>query len=328
MEGEIRVSHKHLTNSDRAKLAILLRTGRYTQKQIAALIGKSPSAICRELKRNKTQKGYNTRIASQKTRKRRHEANQAHRKLLPGSPLTKYVTGKIKLYWSPEQTSGRLRYEGAGLTVSYPTIYAYVKQHAELKQYLRHPSRYRRRYGTKKREKQRELAKKCWIDARPDTVNQRSRIGDWEGDTVLGDRAHKARLLTYVDRKSGKSMALKLSGGLGLAKQVADATGKIFVSKIPKKKRLTMTYDNGSEFNEHEVIERTARMNIYFAHPYHSWERGTNENTNGLYRQFFPKKTDLTNVSQKDIDRVTKLINNRPRKRHNYRTPNEVFKED
>lgn len=133
------------------------------------------------------------------------------------------------------------------------------------------------------------------------------------------------RFLTYTDRLSGKALALKVPGGAGLAEAVANTTKASFL-KLPKIKRHTMTYDNGIEFTQHEYIEDQTGLVVYFAHPYHSWERGTNENTNGLYRQFYPKKTNLDPVTQKDLDKVTRLLNTRPRKRHHYRTPDEVFR--
>jgi IS30 family transposase len=171
----------------------------------------------------------------------------------------------------------------------------------------------------------RDAAGRRWIDERPAAANNRTRIGDWEGDTVLGIPG-RSRLLTYADRLSGKAKAMKVPGGEGLAEAVAGAT-TAWLQTIPKAKRHTMTYDNGVEFSDHEYVEDQAALQVYFAHPYHSWERGTNENTNGLYRQFFPKKADSDPVSQQDVDRATRLLNTRPRKRHQYRTPDEVFRD-
>jgi len=184
---------------------------------------------------------------------------------------------------------------------------------------------YRRRWGTVKRQQIRNAANRRWIDERPAAANNRTRVGDWEGDTVLGVPG-RSRLLTYADRLSGKAKAIKVPGGDGLAEVVADRTIG-WLGKLPRTKRHTMTYDNGTEFGQHEYIEDHSSLQVYFAHPYHSWERGTNENTNGLYRQFFPKKADLDPVSQRQIDTATRLLNTRPRKRHHYRTPDEVFRD-
>lgn len=318
------MSNHHLTRSDRARLAALKRAG-LSQKQIAAQLGKNPSTICRELKRNKTRRGYHARIAHQRTLHRRLVANQRFRKLTPHAALTKYVTNRLKRYWSPEQIAGRLKHETGQSAISDQTIYAYIAHHQGYKRYVRCQKPYRRHYGTAKRSKQRELAKKRWIDERPQVVNNRERVGDWEGDTVIGG-SNKAgpRLLTYVERKSGKAKAAKVLGGTGLAHQVTVATEEQF-KRLPRHLKQTLTDDNGVEFLDHEVTEKRTGLTIYFAHPYHSWERGTNENTNGLYRQFFPKDCDFSKVSQKDIDRVTRLLNTRPRKRHHYQTPDEVF---
>ncbi len=181
--------------------------------------------------------------------------------------------------------------------------------------------KYRRKRGTLLREKQREDAKKRRIDLRPEVVNERKRLGDWEGDTVVG-HGHSGALLTPVERKSGYLVADKL------ARATADAVNETTVTsmgRIPKKKRLTCTYDNGSEFSLHENTEKLLEMLIYFAWPYHSWERGTNENTNGLLRQFFPKKMPFWHITQKDVEKAVILINNRPRKRLGYLTPHEVL---
>ncbi len=189
--------------------------------------------------------------------------------------------------------------------------------------YLRcQKGKYRRRYGTRIREKHREEQKKKRIDKRPSEVEKKKRVGDWEGDTIVGkDKSH---ILTHVDRKSGFGIADKLSRGL--AELMSKITQERF-RNIPKNKRHTITYDNGTTFSEHELTEKKTKIDIYFANPYHSWERGCNENFNGLLRQFFPKKSSFATVTQEQIEKVIKLINNRPRKRLNYRTPAEVFRQ-
>jgi IS30 family transposase len=319
------MSYTHLTSTDRTRIAALKRAG-HSQQEIARQLGKHHSTIGRELQRNKTGRVfYNARTADQKAAARRLVANQRFRKLLSGTNLAKYVVRRLKRYWSPEQIVGRLQYETGHRVIGYLTIYRYVLAHAGLKKYLRILKPYRRHWGTKKREQIRDAANRHWIDERPAAANNRTRVGDWEGDTVIGIPG-RSRLLTYADRLSGKAQAMKVPGGDGLAEAVADRTVG-WLGKLPKAKRHTMTYDNGTEFDQHEYIEDHASLPVYFAHPYHSWERGTNENTNGLYRQFFPKKADLDPVSQHDVDKATRLLNTRPRKRHHYRTPNEVFRD-
>lgn len=181
--------------------------------------------------------------------------------------------------------------------------------------------KYRRRGGTKKRGKIREESKKKRIDTRPEIVETRQRLGDFEGDTIVG-KGGRGRLLTHVDRKSGYLLADKLEKGL--AQNTRKRTVERF-SGLPKAKKCTITYDNGIEFSEYELIERETKMSVYHAYPYHSWERGTNENTNGLLRQFYPKKSSFSEVTQEKLDKVVNLINHRPRKRLGYLTPHEVF---
>lgn len=319
------MSYSHLTSTDRARIAALKRTG-CTRQEIARQLGKHHSTIGRELKRNKTGRStYNARTAEQKAAARRLAANQRFRKLLPGTSLVQYVVRRLKRYWSPEQIAGRLQHETGKHIVGLGTIYAYILAHPGLKQYLRIQKPYRRHWGTKKRQQIRKAASKRLIDDRPQAANDRTRIGDWEGDTIIGKPGHD-RLATYTDRRSGKAKALKVPGGDGLAEAIANKTTD-WLRKLPKTKRHTLTYDNGIEFSDYEYIEDHAALEVYFAHPYHSWERGTNENTNGLYRQFFPKKADLDAVSQREVDRVTTLLNTRPRKRHQYRMPDEVFRD-
>lgn len=183
--------------------------------------------------------------------------------------------------------------------------------------------KYRRRHGTNDRERAREEAKKKRIDTREAVADKRERIGDWEGDTIVGGEKTTG-ILTHVERKSGFLLADLLKRKT--ASFVKEKAVERF-KDITEDKKHTITYDNGTEFSEHEVIERETDMKIYFAYPYHSWERGTNENTNGLLRQFFPKKSMFAMLTQDIVDKAVDLINNRPRKRLGYLTPYEVFVE-
>ena len=293
------MSYQHLRPEQRAALAALKRLG-HTQQEIADVLEVNQSTISRELKRNPIQNksGYDARKAQHKTDERRIKANQRFRKLVGSNPkLRQYVIRKLKVYWSPEQISGALN-EGV---ISHQAIYDFIYQERpDLKKYLRcQKDKYRLRYGTKKRIKQREEAKKKRIDTRPKVVDKRLRLGDWEGDLMEGMRG-TGSIMTYVDRKSGKLKADKLSWSTAEEVRVKTA---IRMKSDPRKKKHTITYDNGSVFSQHEMIERDTGMDIYFAHPYSSWERGCNENCNGLLRQFFPKKTSFENVTQKDVDR-------------------------
>lgn len=319
------MSQGHLTHEERIRLAALKRVG-LNQSDIARQLGRNRSTICRELGRNPSpnKSGYNVRVAQENTDNRRFVANQRFRKIEGNIWLEKYIRKKLKKTWSPEQIAGRLRLKNNDITVvCTESIYQYVyDEGCRLTKHLRYKkSKYRRRYGTKKRELERELAKKRRIDQRPEEINKRKRIGDWEGDTVHG-KENTGAIATHAERKSGYFLGDKLEQNNAI--NFKEATVKSF-NKIPKKKRLSCTYDNGPETSEFELIERKLKMTIYFAHPYHSWERGTNENTNGLLREFFPKGTRFDTVTQEDVDKAVSLINHRPRKRLGYLTPHEVF---
>lgn len=322
------MSYKHITPDQRNELSALKRT-KIKQEEIAQLLGKNRTTIYREIKRNKNKNGkYDARFAKQKTREKRIKANQRFRKIENNRWLRAYIIKKIKKYWSPEQIGGRIKKKwpkNKSRHIGKDSVYSFVyAERKDLVKYLRcQKGKYRRRYGTRIREKQREEAKKKRIDTRPEIVETRERIGDWEGDTIVGQEKTK-HILTHLERKSGMLFADKLE------KATAELTGEKTIKrfkKIPKKKKHTLTYDNGTTFANHQETERKIKMNIYFAFPYHSWERGCNENANGLLRQFFPKKSYFSDVDQKDIDKACRLINNRPRKRLNYFTPYEVFYE-
>lgn len=316
------MSHKQLNSNKRVVLERLFRA-KVKQKEMARILKTDASTISRELKRNKDKNGnYRARIAIKKLKKRRTKANQKFKKLPSKSAFRQYVIRKLKKYWSPEQIAGKLAEKYGRNIVFHETIYQFIyMDRPDLKQFLRCKKRkYRKRHGTAAREKRRKSRIKR-INIRPEIVETRGRIGDWEGDTIRGGDK-KSALLTHVERRSGYLIANRLKRAL--AEAVKETTIEEF-SKLPKKKRYTITYDNGSEFAEHETTEYRLKTAIYFAFPYHSWERGTNENTNGLLRQFFPKGTDFTKITDSDLQLAVKLINNRPRKRLEYHTPKEVF---
>lgn len=315
------MSHKQLSSKERIVLEKLFHSN-LRQKEIARILKRPKSTISKELARNKRKNGkYSAEIARKKLKKRRIKANQKFKKLTSKSSLKQYVIRKLKKYWSPQQIAARATQKEH--EICHETIYQFVyNERPDLKKYLRaKKGKYRKRHGTLNHEKDREEAKKRRIDTRPEIVENRTRIGDWEGDTIRGGDK-KSAVLTHVDRKSGYLIANRLERAL--AEKVRTTTITEF-SKLSKKKLRTITYDNGPEFSEHETTEIWLKIAIYFAYPYHSWERGTNENTNGLLRQFFPKGTDFTKITDFDLQTAVKLINNRPRKRLNYHTPQEVF---
>ncbi len=312
--------YTHLTQEDRVVLGALRRTG-HSQTEIARHLNKHRSTISRELARNPSpnKSGYHAGSARLQTTERRRIANQHCRKLLSDKPLQKKIERKLRREWSPEEIAGHFG------TISHPTIYRWIyEERSDLKKHLRHrANKWRRKHGTAAREAWRERQKKRWIDTRPNIVDRRSRFGDWEGDTVIGTDRTSA-ILTHVERRSGYVFLDKLDRTL--AKTVREKTRNRF-TKLPRKHRHTITYDNGTEFAAHEFIERETKAKVYFAHPYSSWERGCNENLNGLLRQYFPKKTSLKDVTQKQLDRVAWLLNTRPRKRLNWLTPAQVLKQ-
>ena len=288
-------------------------------RECALRLGRSSSTISREIARNGP-RVYESRRAHAYARKRRY---RPPKKLEIDLNLQRHVVDRLFEHDSPEEIAGRLAEERGKKVIHFDTIYWWIYQERrELIPFLRQgrKRRWRRKHGTRLREIQRELSKKRWIHERPKIIEKRKRLGDWEGDTVVGAEKTE-RIATYVDRKSGYLIARKTTAKA----QDFRIQTKIAFKKIPKKKRLSFTFDNGVEMSEYELIERDTKATVYFAHPYCSHERGTNENTNGLLREFFPKKTPFANLEQKELDRVVKLLNNRPRKRLGYRTPAEVF---
>lgn len=314
----------HLTQPERVELSIMLRLG-YNQRQIAEQIGVHPSTICRELKRGRhaATGRYHAQVARLRAVSVRLAANQRLRKLLGNAELEKLVTSKLVLHWSPEQIAGRLRRQGVAPRVCAQTIYDWIYQfRTDLRACLRsQKQKYRRTRTNTLRKQQREaLLARRRIDQRPAGVAGRTTYGHWEGDTMVS-RKDLARLGTLVERKSGYLRAFCMADGKsnGFAHAAAGA-----LHGVPQKYLRTMTLDNGLEMQSYELLERLTTLRVFFAYPYHSWERGSNENTNGLLRQYFPKRSSLA-VGQEQLDLTVQLLNTRPRKRLDYRTPAEVF---
>ena len=317
---------KHITNDQRNEIYALKRAG-HKQKDIARLLHKHPSAISRELKRNKSESGkYLAKVAKRKTKARRVDANARFKKIEHNEKLKRQIVRRLKKYDSPEQIAGRWNRNHESEHIGKDTIYRFIyeKRKELVKCLRRQKNKYRARYGTRIREKQREAERKRRIDQRPDIINARARLGDWEGDTVRGN-GKSGHIITYVERKSGYLVAGKVDSAT--VENINAFTLKKF-KRMPKEKRQSMTYDNGSEFSGYDTIEEQTGLTAYFAFPYHSWERGTNENTNGLLRQFYPKKSRFDMVTQAYLDKVVRILNHRPRKRLNYLTPHEIFKKN
>lgn len=316
------MAYTHTTKEQRYKIESLLALD-YSQIDIADELGKDKSAISREIRSNSYSDGtYKAAHADYLVRQRRKQGRRQAKKLVKDKKLRRAIINRLGKKDSPEQIAGRRKRLGKDY-VSHETIYQYLyTEQPELVTLLRQKKgKYRRRHGTKQREKQRELAKKTWITERPNTINNREELGHWEGDTILG-KEKIIGIATHVERVSGYGLADKLERVT--AENMHQATVSKF-KKLPKYKRLSETDDNGKEFSYHEMTEKMLGMKHYFALPYHSWERGSNENWNGLIRQFFPKGSEFATITQEDIDKAVRNLNHRPRKRLNYLTPHEVF---
>lgn len=318
--------YKQFTKKTRIELGALLKA-KHTPKECALELGFNKSSITREMMNNSGEDGvYRGAQAHKKYLERRKEAKRKSRKIENNKNLKKHIKKRLEKRDSPEQIAGRLKQEEAKVTVCHETIYQWIfSEEPSLKTNLRRVGRkgkYRRKRGTKQREKARELAKIKRIDTRPTIVEERSRIGDFEGDTVVGKNTSD-RFLTAVDRRSGYGMMdLILSA---TSDKLREKLALRFRS-LPKEKRHTYTYDNGREIGLDDIdLEKKIGMEVFRAYPYHSWERGCNENYNGLVRDFFPKRTDFATLSLSDVKRVERILNNRPRKRLGYLTPREVF---
>lgn len=305
-----------LIMDEREQIAQFLSHG-LSQAEIARRLGRHPSTISRERRRNSEGGEYRASRAQQKAAVRR----LVRRQKLADPELKETVCGGLSQRWSPEQIAGRLRREHPEerhRRVSHMTIYRWIRCDPDRrlwKSFLRFGSR---RNTPETRGK---LPARPDIAGRPALVDERRRFGDWEGDTVVG-KGRRGGLVTLVERKSG--FALMGQVKRLKAENVARCVSRRF-AELPAGLRHTMTFDNGKEFADHERISSRTNLDIYFARPYHAWERGANESFNGLLRQFFPKGTDLASIGSSEVKRVLRLLNDRPRKRLGYRTPREVL---
>jgi len=308
-------TYHQLTQPQRYQIYALQKT-KHTQIEIAEVIGVHKSSICRELKRNRGKRGYRPQQAQTLAAARRQ-------KTVPRITAEDWniVESLLRQDWSPEQISGRLKKE-QGMRISHEWIYQHIlvdkQAGGDLYKHLRCQKKHRKRYGTYDRRG--KLPNCHSIEERPARVNTRKRLGDWEVDTLLG-KQQKHAMLTLTERKSRFTLLGKVPRRTARAvrRQICKLLSPV------KDKVLTLTSDHGREFADHELIADTLQLKFYFAHPYAAWERGTNENTNGLLRQYFPKKSDFKTISNKKIERILAKLNFRPRKTLRFKTPFEVF---
>ena len=308
--------YAQLTQGQRYQIEALLKTG-HNQTMIAKVLSVHKSTISRELKRNHGLRGYRPKQAQEKATMRQYEKFQPR---IPAITWT-LVEALIKQDWSPEQISGRL-FKEQGISVSHESIYLHIYQDkyqgGDLHKHLRCQKKRRKRYG--KQDRRGRIPNRISIDERPAIVNNKSRVGDWEGDTIIG-KGHQGVVATLVERKTQYTVLTASK-----TKQAPQVRQRIEKALAPHRSRVyTITYDNGLEFAEHQKMAQTLSADIYFAHPYASWERGLNENTNGLIRQYLPKSRRLDNVTQKELKHIMDQLNHRPRKSLGFKTPYELF---
>lgn len=301
-------------------------------RDIARRLGRSHTSVSREMRKNfpRELKVYTPRLAHERALLKRKSRGRKDR--LKNEIIRTYVVTHLKLKWSPEQIAGRMKLD-IGETISHEAIYQYIYAQVhrdgygllrpgceDLRPYLRRKRK--RRMGKNMTRGQRIFKfKGISIEERPKEVLLRQRVGDWEGDTVES-KDHKPGVNTLVERKTGYVFITKLKDKTGIA--TVEAVTKR-MSVLPQKVKHTLTLDNGPENSDWKSLQEKTKLSVYSAHPYSSWERGTNENTNGLIRDYFPKKTDFTEVSDELIQKVEYDLNTRPRKRLNWSTPLEAM---
>lgn len=321
-------NYTHLNTAERELIFLSLGQGR-SYREIGQILGRSHTTIQREVERNTGKESenapteYSPQRAAEMAKQRRRESKTTK---LDDLSIRNFVVGKLTRGWSPEQIAGRLKLKAPDCFLSYETIYQfiYAKENKPLRfwEFLRRGHKRRQAFGGRKSQSAKRLTipNKTLIDERPAEVNQRMRIGDFESDLMEGIRSSQGFVSVTVDRKSGFVLLDKLTT------KEADLRAESIIKTLGKLPTInrTLTLDNGLENYEHEKVSRSLGLRTYFCNPYHSWEKGTVENTIGLVRNYLPKKTDLNPVTQSDLNIITEELNHRPRKKHGFYTPAEV----
>jgi IS30 family transposase len=316
--------YRQLTEEDRIEIYAMKQAGK-EQNKIAVKLGVHPSTISRELSRNTGLRSYRPKQAQQKTLHRRFTA----RKAVKMTPETiDYIESKLTEQHSPEQIAERMKLDPDwhGLTVSHERIYQHIwqdkAQGGMLYKHLRIGGTKQRRKRRNSRDMRGTIKNRVGIQERPKIVERKIRIGDWEGDTIVG-KNHQGALVTLVERKSKLTLIGKVD------RYTAEVVEKTIISlmELLPRRNYTLTVDNGKEFASHESVAETLQIKVYFADPYSAWQRGLNENTNGLIRQYVPKGSDVRSLTDHQIQHIVDRLNNRPRKSLGFLTPNEVFYE-
>lgn len=312
---------KHLTAADRGKIETLLQE-QYTNKQIAMRLGRSSSTISREIKKGLDGNGiYHAWIAQVA-----YETNRKRSKQIPkldnpvNHKLRSWIVACLQKGWDPSMISGRMKAEGY-ITVCAETIYTWIYGSAwaiteKLYQYLRQGKKRRTKYTGRSTHKS-KIPNRVSIHERPAVVAEKSRLGDWEGDSVI--YTHKHAINTVNERISGLVAFTKLT------RKTAQQTTYAVIKQLKDKIAHTITFDNGSEFTQHSIITDVLGVCVYFADPYSSWQRGANENSNRQLRAYLPKRSDIRDLTQKELDNIAWELNNKPRRRLGWHTPTEVY---
>jgi IS30 family transposase len=308
-------NYTQLTQEQRYQIYALMKAG-HTQSETANLIDVHKTTISRELKRNRGLRGYRPKQAHQFALSRRKKFKYR----IEASTWT-LVEILIRQEWSPEQISGWLK-KNCDFQISHEWIYQHILKDklvgGDLYRHLRCQKKRRKRYG--RNDRRGKLKNRVSIDERPGIVDTRQRLGDWEVDTIIG-KGHRQAIVSLTERKSRLALLRKVERKT--AQAVSDAVIEL-LETLPVQTH-TITADNGKEFADHERIARDLRANVYFAHPYSSWERAANENMNGLIRQYFPKKHNFATITETEIEIVMDRLNNRPRKCLGFKSPIQVF---
>jgi transposase, IS30 family len=311
---------QHLTMEERERISQLRAAGR-SNDDIARTLGRHRSTLYRELNRNGDDDGYSAVRAQRQAEDRRRR--RPRMKKMDREQTQQAVRSGLAKRWSPDQIAGRMRREHPGkrsVWVSRMTIYRWIDQSQD-RAYWRSQLRFGQR--RKPEDRRGKLRAAPQISGRPPIVDERSRLGDWEGDTIVGAR-HRSGLMTLVERRSGFALVkvVRRLASRNVTRAIRNAT-----SQLPGELKHTLTLDNGKEFAGHAALTRQTGLDVYFARPYHAWERGSNEHFNGLLRAYFPKGTDFRRTAASEVQRVLDELNDRPRQRLGYRTPREVLAE-
>lgn len=306
------MTYQHLSQAERYQIYILMKDGK-TQTQIAKLMDRHKSTISREIGRNTGLKGYRPKQACLLAEKRSLGSRNATQ--IDSKDWDEAVTCLHKK-WSPEQIADQV---GISHETIYRHIYANKAAGGSLWEQLRCQKKRKKRYASG-RDRRGQIISRRPISDRPAHIETRSQVGHWEGDTVIG-AAHQHAIVTLVERKSGYAVLAKVKN------KTSDLVSSTILTKLKPLAPLvkTLTFDNGKEFAEHARIDKGLQSVTYFADPFASWQCGSNENFNGLLRQYIPKKRPLSTVTDKELNMIQEELNSRPRKRLGFKTPNEVF---